>query len=133
VSEPVNMHVLGLPSFYPSPERPITGIFFHEQALALKKAGMQVGVLVLPRIDVTRAYVKRVGLRRAVAVSREDYVTDFPVYRMHTGWFPRFAPPIVTQLVKRAGLAAFEAYRRQHGMPDVIHAHNIFYGGYLAA
>lgn len=127
------MHILLLPSYYPSPERPITGIFFHEQARALQRAGHQIGVVVLPRLDVTRAYLKRVGLRGAQAVSREDYLPDFPVYRMHWGWFPRPLPPVVAALVTQAGMAAFEAYRRQHGLPDVIHAHNVFYGGYLAA
>jgi len=127
------MHILMMPAYYPSPERPITGIFYHEQGLALKKAGYEIGVLVLPRIDVTRAYVKRVGLRSAKAVSREDYFTEFPVYRMHWGWFPRFAPMFVTRFLNQAGLAAFDHYCRLHGTPDIIHAHNIFYGGYLAA
>ncbi|MEO8395521.1 MAG: glycosyltransferase [Chloroflexota bacterium] len=127
------MHVLILPSYYPSPERPVTGIFFHEQARALKKAGHQVGVLVTPRLDVTRAYLKRVGLRNAAQTSREHYFSEFPVYRMHWGWFPRPFPPLVALLIRQAGFRAFELYCAEQGRPEVIHAHNIFYGGYLAA
>src|SRR5690606_33853764 len=91
------------------------------------------GVIVTPRIDVTRAYIRRVGIGGARALSREDYFPKFPVYRMHWGWFPRPFPPLVTLLTRQAGLRAFETYRREHGTPDVLHAHNIFYGGYLAA
>lgn len=127
------MHVLILPSYYPSPERPITGIFFHEQAQALRKAGHRVGVLVTPRLDVTRAYLRQVGWRQGNAVSREHYFSEFPVYRMHWGWFPRPLPPLVALLIRQAGGRAFERYCREQGRPDVIHAHNIFYGGYLAA
>ena len=44
------MHVLILPSYYPSRERPATGMFIHEQGVALKKAGYQVGVLDRPPV-----------------------------------------------------------------------------------
>lgn len=127
------MHILMIPAYYPSPERPVTGVFFHDQGLALKKAGHQIGVLVVPRIDVTRNYLKRVGLRHACAVSREDYLPDFPVYRMHWGWFPRPLPFMVTRFLEITGLRAYEQYVRLHGVPDIIHAHNVFYGGVLAA
>jgi glycosyltransferase involved in cell wall biosynthesis len=128
------MHVLLVTSYYLSPESPITGIFFHEQALALHKAGHKVGVLVTPRLSVTRAYIKRKGigaLRSTILES--DYFTDFPVYRMHFGWFPRPFPFVVAPLVAQAGFKAFEQYVKAHGRPDVIHAHNIFYGGSLGA
>ena len=126
------MHVLIVPSYYPSPERPVTGIFFHEQARALQKAGHTVGVLVTPRLDVTRAYLKRIGFKNGALTSREDYFSEFPVYRMHWGWFPRPLPPLVALLIRQAGFRAFEQYCAEQGRPDVIHAHNIFYAGYLA-
>src|SRR5690606_17748600 len=107
------MHILIIPSYYPSPERPITGSFFHEQAQALAQAGHRIGVIVTPRIDVTRAYIRRVGIGGARALSREDYFPEFPVYRMHWGWFPRPFPPLVTLLTRQAGLRAFETYRRE--------------------
>jgi hypothetical protein len=39
------MHILFIPSWYPTRENPISGIFFREQAHALKRAGHQVGVI----------------------------------------------------------------------------------------
>jgi glycosyltransferase involved in cell wall biosynthesis len=130
------MHILLMPSFYPSPRRPVTGVFFHEQADALRRRGHQVGAIAMPRISVTLEHVQRGGLGALpdmFGTSREKEYTDFPVYRMHWGWFPRPLPPIVAPLVAGAGLRAYDAYVRVHGRPDVIHAHNIFYGGHVAA
>ena len=36
-------------------------------------------------------------------------------------------------LVATAGFQAFDQYCQAHGTPDILHGHNIFYGGYLAA
>src|SRR3989338_1088840 len=38
-------HVLFLPSWYMTREQPWHGIFFREQALALQRSGMKVGVI----------------------------------------------------------------------------------------
>jgi glycosyltransferase involved in cell wall biosynthesis len=73
------------------------------------------------------------GFSSLGAMSREPSFKDFPVYRMHWGWFPRPVPPLVALLIASAGNRAYEQYCRAHGQPDVIHAHNTFYGGYLAA
>lgn len=90
----------------------------------------------MPRINVTLEHIQRGGvtaLRDVAGTSREPEYTDFPVYRMHWGWFPRPLPPIVAPLAAAAGLRAYDAYVQAHGRPDVIHAHNIFYGGHVAA
>lgn len=126
------MHVLFVPSYYPSRHAPITGIFFHDQAKALHRAGHSVGVLVTPRINETYRFTRDHGLRQLRMTTRDSYFEDFPVYRMHWGWFPRVLPHVVTSLVRSAGLRAFDEYCAQHGRPDVIHGHNTFYGGYLA-
>lgn len=126
------MHVLFVPSYYPSQNAPITGVFFHDQANALHRAGHQVGVLVTPRFNETYRFIRNHGLRQLRLTTRDSYFQDFPVYRMHWGWFPRVFPPFVTQLTRLAGLHAFEEYCAHHGKPSIIHGHNIFYGGYLA-
>jgi glycosyltransferase involved in cell wall biosynthesis len=126
------MHVLFVPSYYPSKHAPITGIFFHDQATALHRANHQVGVLATPRLNETHHYLRDHGLHQLRAMNRDPYFPDFPVYRMHWGWFPRVFPPLVAQLTRSAGLRAFDEYCALHGKPDIIHGHNIFYGGYLA-
>src|SRR5437016_3353942 len=117
------MHILFVPSYYPSAEAPITGIFFHDQALGLHKAGHRVGVLVTPRVNVTLAHLRRGG-RLEAATLENDVFPDFPVYRMHWGWFPRPFPFIITPLLGAAGASAFERYVHEQGKPDVIHGHN---------
>ena len=127
------MHILFITSYYPSRNAPITGIFFHDQATALHKAGHKVGVIVTPRINITLEEVRREGLSKLRTITRDSYFKDFPVYHMHWGWFPRFVPPVVALLSGAAGIRAYEHYCREHGQPDVIHGHNIFYGGYITA
>ena len=127
------MHVLIIPSYYPSIEKPITGIFIEKQAQALHRAGHKVGVLVTPRINVTAEQIRRSGVGSLRATTRESNFTEFPVYRMHWGWFPRVLPPVLAFLLKTSGKHAFDLYCREQGRPDVLHAHNIFYGAYLAA
>jgi glycosyltransferase involved in cell wall biosynthesis len=127
------MHVLLITSYFPSRRAPVTGIFFQDQAAALHRAGHKVGVLVAPRINITLEEVQRGGLASLRAVTRDDTFADYPVYRMHWGWFPRVVPPVVALLTGPAGLRAYEAYCQEQGEPDVIHGHNTFYGGYVAA
>ena len=77
------MHILLIPSYYYSPAHP-AGSFFHDQALALHRAGHKIGVLVMPRIEVTRYDLRQNGLRQLRAVKIEDH-DGLPVYRMLMG------------------------------------------------
>jgi len=125
------MHILILASFYPSRVRPHTGIFFQEQAELLRQDGHQVGVIVLPRIRETLDEWRAAGRRIPPPITHEG--DDLPILRMHRGWFPRLFPHTCAYLTRRYGLPAYAAYCATHGRPDVIHAHNIFYAGYLAS
>ncbi len=127
------MHILFITPYYPGLKHPTWGIFFHDQVLALHKAGHQVGVLVTPRKDVTLDEVRRRGISKLRATTRDDTHADFPVYRMHWGWAPLRLPPSVALVTGAAAIRAYKAYCRTHGQPDVIHAHNTFYSGYVAA
>lgn len=122
------LHVLLLPSWYPSSLSPHSGPFFREQALALRDAGMKVGVIA-PEIVGLRAFVK--AGRPTTAIVREDD-SGIPTYR-------KLAVPLLPQFSRRnawfwlrAGRALFAAYVRDHGLPDLIHAHSAVYAGLLA-
>jgi glycosyltransferase involved in cell wall biosynthesis len=121
------MHILIIPSFYPSEARPVTGVFFQDQAEALREAGHQVGVLVAPRIRETLDHIQKVRRWDAVTIETGN------VYRMHRGWVPRIFPLICAFWHGHEALKAFERYVADHGKPDILHAHNIFYSGYMAA
>lgn len=122
------LHVLLLPSWYPSSRSPLSGPFFREQALALQDAGMKVGVIA-PEVIGLRAFVK--AGRPTTAIVRENDA-GLPTYRkLAIPLLPRF-PRRNAWCWLRAGRALFAAYVRDHGMPDLVHAHSALYAGLLA-
>ncbi|GAB4336526.1 MAG: glycosyltransferase [Phototrophicales bacterium] len=123
------MHILILASFYPSDIRPYTGIFFKEQVQALYKYNHQVGVIVPQRIRETLMTWKR-NFPLLPKITTE--MQDFPIYRIHHGWVPRVFPRVCAFFTRYYGLIAFQHYVKAYGYPDVIHAHNTFYAGFLA-
>ena len=123
------MHILILPSFYPSQIRPTTGIFFVDQINALRGIGHQVGVLIAPRLYETLDYMRQ-NHRLPPALTRHP--EDSSTYRLHSIWIPRIFPLINAFIHKHAIKSAFQYYCHSQGTPDIIHAHNIFYGGYMA-
>lgn len=128
------MHLLIVPSWYPTLVNPVAGIFFQEQARALQVCGYQVGVLVPPRLVSKRSLLR---VRRGTDLITQIGVVDdggILTYRAaQIGWFPGFLPQANQRLRIHAGLRQFERYCKDNGRPDVIHAHSIIYGGYLAS
>jgi L-malate glycosyltransferase len=127
-----NLHILILPSWYATPQNPIRGSFFRDQAQALARCGHKVGMLVPPSRFRTFN-----GLREFLAHwhhSNQDisitHDNQVVVYRMPWwGWLPSVMPNLRGELV----LKLFDKYVAENGMPDVLHGHSILYGGYLAA
>ena len=101
------MHVLMLPSWYPSQDNPINGSFFVEQAEALAAAGHRVSVIALYQ-DGER------GVR--VETKRRGLLTE---YALHY----RTAPLRLT--FPRVMLAIMGLFRREFAgcRPDVVHVH----------
>ncbi len=125
------MHILVLPSFYPSPPRPTAGIFFQDQVRALSRRGHQLGVLVAPRMPEVRYDAHQSGtFFRLFTYEEQDAV---PIYRMNWGFFPRIFPLLCAQVHAYFGLKTFDHYVEMHGKPDLIHTHNIFYSGYITS
>jgi glycosyltransferase involved in cell wall biosynthesis len=121
-------HVLIVPSWYPADESDIGGSFFREQALALKRHGLKVGV-VAPRSLSMRKPSAWGGASKQVSFVDDEGV---PTYRQtRVDWMsplPFIGP---RQWIAR-GLRMVEAYIRAHGRPDIIHAHSLLNGGLLA-
>lgn len=121
------MHVLIVPSWYPSTPEDVDGIFFRQQAQALQQAGLKVGVIAplfrslrKPRTIFTGGY----GIRNYV----EQHIPTYVYKSMF--FFPR--SPIDRARWVSAGKKLFKAYIRDHGRPDIIHAHAMNSGGILA-
>lgn len=122
------MHVLILPSWYPRSQADVSGSFFREQALALHRRGVRVGVVAPDLVSVRDAYAMR------AFAFRLDCELDggMPTIRARgPNWFPRFASAI-RRLSHRRGMAAFKSYADRVGRPDLIHVQSMPDAGLVA-
>jgi glycosyltransferase involved in cell wall biosynthesis len=70
-------------------------------------------------------------LSTKVSVEDDAGLASYRTYQW--GWFPGFMPRAHGWLVTLLGLRTFDRYCSDRGRPDIIHAHCILHGGYLAA
>lgn len=115
------MHALWTPSWYPTPDNPINGSFFAEQKQMLEDAGMQVGVIVLQAIS---CWQNRDDLANT---ARRDDVFRRSVRTIPLGLLPGDGALIGIQARRIA-----KEYEEAYGIPDVIHAHSVYPGIYVA-
>lgn len=122
------MHVLMIPSFYPSAAAPFGGVFFRELAQALRDAGYQMGVVAPGQYSVL-AFPQRFRQRSRMAF---EYDEGIPTYSSNTcAWFPK-VPYANTLSWLKYGMRLVERYLAEQGRPDLVHAHAIFQAGILA-
>ncbi|MGB4028011.1 MAG: glycosyltransferase family 4 protein [Acetomicrobium sp.] len=124
----VNLHVLVLPSWYPTRDCPVRGVFFRQQAIALHKTGIKVGV-IYPNFRSLREL-------KIPALAGNHFQTNviidkgIPTYYYH-GWnVPRLR--LEPLLWKWHSKKMFNLYKAKYGTPDLIHAHNILWAGVSA-
>lgn len=134
------MRILLVASWYPSPDRPMRGIFFREQAEALARRGHEVVVLVTER----RATKKRASWMVApgkpgVAGFRVAMENGIAVYRSAKRWwflpamkYLRYPPLLQLRLLRRDARRACNRIVRESGGFDIIHAHSAYWGGAVA-
>lgn len=122
------MHVLIIPSWYPATRQDMNGIFFRQQAQALQHSGLKVGVIApifrSVRGEPASIFTGGYGIRSYVEKGVPTYVYKSMYF------FPRTA--LDRNRWIKAGRKLFELYVRQHGKPDVIHAHCMNHAGILA-
>lgn len=123
------MHILFLPSWYPTEESPINGVFFREQAQALKRAGHRVGVIAF-HLRPLKLLAKDIRKLCNDVFTEND--KGIPTYRdCGYKWLP-YVPRGNAFLWLRSGLRLFDHYISDMGKPDILHAHCALYGGALA-
>jgi teichuronic acid biosynthesis glycosyltransferase TuaC len=123
------MHVLVIPSSYPTSDNPARGCFYREQAIALRRHGLQVGVIA-PMFRSLRQLFGR-GRRRTMGFRALD---DEGVATLLRERWARFSqtPRMHLRDWIRSGGQLFARYVERHGLPDVIHAHGSLLAGPLA-
>lgn len=122
------MHVLIIPSWYPAKPGDIGGSFFREQAIALAKAGLKVGV-ISPQFVSLRKWR---SLLSPPSFAPREMDCGVLTFRKRAGaWLPR-VPYGQSSLWVRKGMQLFDEYVAANGRPDIIHAHSALFGGVLA-
>jgi glycosyltransferase involved in cell wall biosynthesis len=124
------MHILVIPTTYPSKHSQVSGIFFQDQARALKRSGFKVGVIA-PIFRSLRIASR--GLFRYESGMTIDIEDGIPTYRYHQwAWLSKFGKGDHI-LWERAARHLFNQYTQVYGKPDVIHAQEAHYAGVFAS
>lgn len=120
------MNILVVPSWYPRSKEDNKGVYFREQALALKAHGHDVRVM-FNDLYGWRELGSLFHRRSDIAGSK-----DLPlVWTRHPAIFSR-QPVLLDRWASRIGLRGFEAILRSGWAPDAMVAHSIFSAGSAA-
>ena len=124
------MKVMIVPSWYPTEDNPINGIFFKEQSLTLKKHGFDVSVLY-PEVRTVRSLNKISEEKHGVAVRNED---GLPTYRaVIYNFIPGRIPYSTAYYFYKTLRKLYKEAVKREGKPDIMHAHSCLWGGWAAA
>ncbi len=123
------MHVLIIPSWYPSYAAELKGTFFREQAIALRRHGCKVGV-IYPALRSLRNWRSVFTSPRGIGAEQDEGVETYRFWG--TNWSSRFDPPASEHFVWRVR-QLYQRYVADQGAPDIIHAHSLLYAGCAAA
>jgi glycosyltransferase involved in cell wall biosynthesis len=122
------MHVLIIPSWYPSQPGDPFGSFFREQALAIQRAGCKVGVLA-PRLVSLLSPLSSFKASRSVQIEVDEGI---PTYRQASmNWTPRLWHANARR-IESLGWQIYQEYCKKHGCPDIIHVHSTIMSGVVA-
>lgn len=124
------LHVLLIPSFYPTPSAPITGSFFREQALALAGDGTRVGILYCSERAPWQTIGSGTAWPRGFHWEDDQDLKTLRAYRSRL--WPGYGRARL-QSWARFGVRAYHEYVSRCGPPDILHAHSADPGGLLAA
>lgn len=122
-------HVLMIVSGFGSPSAPTEGVFFRDQAEALRRAGSSIGI-VYPETRSLRTVSGRAVVENHWQIV-EEHLNGVTTLRV-AGWNPG-----VARLRARAYLAGadrlVDRYVRVFGRPDILHAQVTLWGGVAAS
>ena len=124
------MHVLVIPSWYPTEDAPTQGIYFQEQVQMLRRDGLRMGVVYPEQRSLRRLSWGR--LRDHHFQRTQQREAGVPTLRFH-GWNVWWRHPAGVRFRIREAARLAERYIERHGVPDVIHAHSARWAGAAAA
>lgn len=123
------MKVLIIPSWYPTDKAPNSGIFFKEQAIALQNYGMKIAV-TYPEIWSLRNLKENRNINIGFIKSYEEGILTYRLKGYN--FFPKVKNATRIIFYKRLK-KLFIKYTEENGLPDILHAHSVLWGGWAAA
>ena len=124
------MHVLFVPFNYQNPFQPIAALFFHDQAQALRQAGIKVTILSAVAVS-PGAWLKQMAkFKRPALGYRHWQDKGVDVYQYMFPAVPK-SPQLTQRLRVRAQQFLYKKLRKDHQAPDVTHV-QMFPGGDFA-
>lgn len=125
------MHILLIVNSYPSEWHIMRGIFYADQAKALHEAGHQVGVIVEPSVQITIDYsLHHLHPPPLIRVTHKQH--EIPIYRGFWAEIPKASIDLRVKAKLWLTRKIFQRYCKKFGYPDIIHAHNTIYSGYIS-
>jgi glycosyltransferase involved in cell wall biosynthesis len=115
------MHVLVMPSWFEDSRHPTLGSFFKDQAIALHERGHKVGI-IYPNAFTLKS-PQYFELAKIYYIGKGD----LPVYTQSYFTIPMFRQLNIRRRIAHY-LRLFERYIKEHGQPDVLHAHSCALG-----
>ncbi len=116
-----DMKIAIIPTWYNNPKNPLTGVFFKEQAAALRAGGVDAAILfpdLAPRLS-------------GMAITKSFAVEDgTPTFRL-TGFYPPKIYPFILKSWAEKAASLYADYFERFGKPDLVHAHS-YLAGYVA-
>lgn len=119
--------ILFVPSWYPSPADPISGVFIEEQAVALSKYH-DVAVL-LPQMAAWRNVLKSNAPDRSVTKTQSGLTVYHEFARPR---IPHGGEQVDYDTFARAAENGFKKIVKEWGTPDIIHTHVVLPAGWSA-
>lgn len=120
------MHILVISSGYPNEYVPLDGIFYRDQAEALKLAGHEVGVVSAIPVSVF-SFMKL----RKWKFGKKKFIQNGVRTYIHTYLNRPKSPAYPLRKAKKYGMDLLKDYIREYGKPEIVHLHCIE-GGELA-
>ncbi|MRR38281.1 hypothetical protein EG829_27255, partial [bacterium] len=124
------MRVLVIPSWYPTFDDPLAGVFIEEHVKAL---ALQADVAVLHVRQAPQHSVLNIELREGIPLARTDLKIG-PTSPNAIGRSRTRAQVLWSILAgfRWAGMSGYTALLNFWGRPDIVHVHSIFPGGLIA-
>ncbi len=124
------MHILLMPSWYSNPLNPTQGSFFRDQALALKKKGIKVGIIAPIQRSIT-TYKKGHVFEFNYRIRPVEIDCGIPVIKSY-GWGMASLKFINILIWCFQAQRLYKKYVKQYGKPDLIHVHSAIWAGFAA-